>query len=204
MEGPWKTADNQVGTAGTGPILIEADRVSSEDAASDESLRDLKALAPPDPDHRPLIAVGIGVLLLLMTGVLLWRLRRGETATPLILPADVRALRDLSELSKLDLSSSKNHARVAYGVSAILRRYLEERFGFAAWKMTTAEVLRSMPEELTSQRAVPGAVQDVLEASDLVKFAGSEVDAEAVSSWLKRAREVVEATPPSSDEEDAA
>ena len=204
VEGPWKTEDNQVGTAGTGPILIEAARVSSEDLASEDSLRDLKALAPPDPDHRPLVAAGIGALLLLMLGLLIWRLRRRGTAPPPALPADLRALRDLSELSKLDLNNAANHARLAYGVSAILRRYLEERFGFAAWKMTTAEVLRSMPEELTSQRSVPGAVQDVLEASDLVKFAGSEVDADIVSSWLLRAREVVEATPLSSDEEDAA
>lgn len=204
VEAPWKTADNQVGTAGTGPILIEAARLAGEEGAGEETLRDLKPLAPPDPDPRLWIAAaGVAALALLLGLWLLRRRARSATEAP-PLPADQQALLDLARLERLDPFDAANHAPIAYEVSAILRRYLEARFAFSAWKMTTQEVLRSMPAELVSRRDVPAAVQDVLEASDRVKFAGEDVDGKVLSGWIERARRVVETTASVPSEEDAA
>ena len=202
VEAPWKTGDNQVGTAGTGAILIEAARRAGEEGAGEQELRDLKPVASPDPDPRPWIA---GIFIASLVGILvllLWRRRRQAEVLPPLVPAHELALGELRELSSLDLSDPGNHPVVAYRVSAVLRRYLEARFAFSAAKMTTAEVLRAMPADLSQQRAVPTAIGEVLEASDLVKFAGQIVDSSLIESWLLKARKVIEITTLTGDDED--
>jgi hypothetical protein len=204
VEGPWKTETNEVGTAGTGAILVEAARRDGEEGAGDETLRDLKPAAQPDPDHRPWLILGSVALVLGLLGLFLWRRRSKGSSTAPPTPADVQALLELRQLAELDLADTDLHPVVAYEVSAVLRRYLEARFHFPAWKMTTSEVLRSMPNDLVNQRAVPAAIQEVLEASDLVKFAGESVGSSAVRSWLGKAEKVVEITALPPEEEDAA
>jgi len=204
VEAPWKTPDNQVGTAGTGTILIEAARRAGEEGAGEQELRDLKPVAAADPDPRVWIAAGVLPALLGLIGILLWRRRRsGEVVVPQV-PADEQALLELQRLADLDLTDPTNHPVIAYEVSAVLRRYLEARFTFSAAKMTTAEVLRAMPADLASQRAVPTAIGEVLEASDRVKFAGESVDPTVIEGWVLRARKVVEITALTESEEDAA
>jgi hypothetical protein len=204
VEGPWKTKDNQVGTAGTGAILIEAARRAGEEGAGEQELHDLKPVAAPDPDPRAWIAAGIAATTLAILGFLLWRRRSPGEVLPPPLPADRQALLELAGLAELDLADPANHPTVAYEVSAVLRRYLEARFAFAAAKMTTTEVLRSMPTNLAQQRAVPSAIQEVLEASDRVKFAGESVSTAVIESWISRARKVVEVTALPPETEDAA
>jgi hypothetical protein len=194
VEAPWKTEDNQIGTAGTGAILIEAARRAGEEGSGEQELRDLKPVAAPDPEPGAwiagiVIAVGCGLLALF-----LWRRRSPSDVTPPQVPAHELALGALQELTAVDLSDPANHPVIAYKVSAILRRYLEARFGFSAAKMTTAEVLRAMPADLAQQRAVPIAIGEVLEASDLVKFAGQTVDSSLIEGWFLKARKVIEAT----------
>lgn len=204
VEAPWKTPDNQVGTAGTGAILIEAARRAGEEGAGEQELRDLKPVAAADPDPRVWIAGAILAALLGLIGLLLWRRRQSDEAVLPPVPAHEQALLELQLLADLDLADPANHPVIAYEVSAILRRYLEARFTFAAAKMTTAEVLRAMPADLASQRAVPTAIGEVLEASDRVKFAGESVDPTVIEGWFLRARKVVEITAPTQSEEDAA
>ena len=129
-----------------------------------------------------------------LLALLLWRRRHQSEVIPPQLPAHELALRQLRELSALDLLDPANHPMVAYEVSAILRRYLEARFAFSAAKMTTAEVLRAMPADLSQQRAVPTAIGEVLEASDLVKFAGQSVESSLIEGWFLKARKVIEIT----------
>ena len=206
VEAPWKTDDNEVGTAGTGAILIEAARLAGEDGAGEDTLRDLKPLAEPDSEVSaallPLAAAAVALLVFLF--VMERRAKRRRKKETPALPPHEQALRDLGRLGRLDLTDPSNHPHVAYEVSAILRRYLEGRFGFSAWKMTTEEVLQSMPAELAAHRSVPAAVGEVLQASDLVKFAGQEVDGPVLSGWIDRARSVVDITTSVSEEEDAA
>ena len=194
VDAPWRSGDD-VGTAGTGQIVIEA---STDDSAPDQELRDLKPLAKPDADPRPWILGGLGsaAVIALILAVLIWRRRRAPDAVPVEAP-DARARRTLLALKAGDTS---HEGAFAYALSAILRRYLEDRFGFPAWRMTTQEVLRSMPPELVGQRAVETAVREVLEASDLVKFAGQPVGAATLLAWADRALQVVEATAPRDEE----
>lgn len=197
IDAPWRAGD-EVGTAGTGQILVEA---STDGISGDEQLRDLKGLAKPDPDPTPWIVAGVGVVLLALVGlaVLFWLRRRTPELAPVV-PPDERAR---AALQALKMGDTADEGAFAYQLSAVLRRYLEERFGFAAWRMTTQEVLRAMPPELVAQRQVEAAVREVLEASDLVKFAGQPVGSPTLLAWADRALQVVDATRPRDDEEAA-
>src|SRR4030095_3841512 len=87
-----------------------------------------------------LIAVLLLVLALISLGIVLWRRHARKapaqmTAPPV--PPDERARRDLA--AALRLLSDPD--RFCTRVSAILRRYLEERFGLNAPDRTTEEFL---------------------------------------------------------------
>ena len=197
VEAPWKTPDLQVGTAGTGPILVEAERAAGEGGSGEEELRDLKPIRKPPLLLWPWIVGGI-LLTLTLVGLALafraWRRRRQPAAPPR--PADERALEELAALLASDLLRAADQGPFAYRVSGILRRYLEDRFGFRAWRMTTPEVLRAMPPSLASRRELEAAVREVLEASDRVKFAGQPVEVDELKGWITRASQVVRATRP--------
>jgi hypothetical protein len=203
VEAPWKTPDNQVGTAGTGSILIEAGHSGGDDPA-DQALRPLKAAAEPDARFS---AVGISAAVAAIAGIALfaaWLIRRRKAVVAPPVPPWERARSELAELGRLPTRSPEQQAAFAYRVSATLRRYLEDRFGFPAWKMTTAEVLRSLPRELAAQMNLEQAIRQVLEASDEVKFAGRGVEERALAGWIARCSEVVEATVPAVETEEAA
>jgi len=188
VEAPWKTADNQVGTAGTGPILLQA---TLDPGTADAELKPLKAPAKPDREF-PVAALVLLLLIGLAVAVGLALRRRGRVVPEVVVPADEVALAALAALGArvgVDAASA-----LAWEVSAVLRRYLEARFGFPAWRMTTPEVLRAMPPELARQHRIADAVRQVLEASDFVKFAGQDVEASAPAGWIEQAREVVTAT----------
>ncbi len=196
VEGTWRRGDD-VGTAGSGPILITAQRTPSAADGTDDALRDLKPVAPPDANPAPLIAGGIGLLVLLALvagGVFAWRRRAVPEPTPPT--AWEVALGAVASLERSGLLTATDQGPAAYEVSAILRRYVEARFGVRAWRMTTGEVLRALPREIASQIKLEQAVREVLEASDRVKFAREPMSPAEMAGWLASIRMLVGATTP--------
>ncbi|MCP4873178.1 MAG: hypothetical protein GY898_31170 [Proteobacteria bacterium] len=193
VEGPYKTEDLQVGTVGSGPILVEATRLGT----TEEELRDLKPAIAPPASLDGVILAGFGLAALLLIIGLLLRLRSGRTeeAVPIVPPHEA-ALRELDRLARSGLLTEEDQSAFAYTLSGILRRYLEGRFDFGAWRMTTPEVMRQMPPELARDRKLEAAVRQVLEASDYVKFAGQVVPVPTLEGWISEARGVVHATKP--------
>ena len=198
VEGTWRD-DDQAGTAGAGAILITAARAGGAAEAGDDELHDLKPPAAPDPDRRPVYA-GLAVLLLL-SGPLLWWLRRRK---PEVLAAPVppwdQALAEVTALLASGAQTADDVGPYAFAISGILRRYLESRFAFGAWRMTTPEVLRALPAEVSRDSAVERAVREVLEASDRVKFAREPVTAAELEGWANSVREVVARTNPAQED----
>ncbi len=195
VEGAWRRGD-EVGTAGSGPILIEAKRTGGAEDGSDDTLRDLKPVAAPDPNRGPLVAGGLGLLLLLALIGGLVRLRRRKVPEPIPPTAWDVALGAVQTLERSGLLTAPDQGPAAYEVSAILRRYVEARFEVRAWRMTTSEVLRALPREIAGEIKLEQAVREVLEASDRVKFAREPVSAEEMTGWLASIRLLIRSTTP--------
>jgi hypothetical protein len=194
-EAAWTAANGQTGRAGSGPILIEAAHAAGEEGSGVGELRDIKAARAPPIHWPPFVLVGLLAVLLLVTVLLVRRARRGELPVPQRSPREI-ALQELEQLRRAQRSGATEQGPFAYEVSAILRRYLEAVFGFPAWRMTTAELLRAMPRELLDRRKVEVAIREVLEASDLVKFAGEQVPDTVLQLWVDQAAGVVRDTAP--------
>jgi len=193
IEGLWKDAADGRGTAGSGPILIEAAHAAGEEGSGETQLRDLKPPREPLTDWTPAVLIGLVALLLLLVTWLVRRARKGEVQAPVI-PAHELALAALKDLLASAQLSANDQGPFAYEVSAILRRYLESSFGFPAWRMTTAEVLRAMPARLLQRHRLEASIREVLEASDRVKFAGDQVPEKVLRGWVEQSIVVVEST----------
>ena len=168
-----------------------------EAARPKPALRDLKAAIAPPKSLAPWLIGGATGLLVLGALLLLaaWLRGRSTPSEPEVPPHEI-ALRDFDRLARGGLLRPSEQGPFAYELSAILRRYLEARFAFGAWSMTTPEVMRAMPVELATSRPLEGSIRQVLEASDFVKFAGEPVPVPTLEAWLRDARGVVTATRP--------
>jgi len=190
---------------GDRPLRLAPYRISVEsvlpDSVGKDSLRAIKGPVAAPVRLDPLrTALGVALLLLAGAAVLLVRrrLRRTpERAVPLepdVPPETValRALRVLDEDALPERGQLKEHfARL----SLILREYLERRFRLAAVESTTAEIQDALergplgPEQR-------GAILEILDEADLVKFAKYDPGTEAARIALDRARRWVEKAAP--------
>ena len=193
IEGLWKDTADGRGTAGSGPILIEAVHAAGEEGSGETQLRDLKPARRPLTDWTPAFLIGLLFVLLLVVAWLVRRARKEEVLEPAP-PAHELALTALKGLLASAQLRADDQGPFAYEVSAILRRYLESSFGFPAWRMTTAEVLRAMPARLLQKHRLEASIREVLEASARVKFAGDQVPEKVLRGWIEQSIVVVEST----------
>jgi len=122
---------------------------------------------PPSPslDWLPLVQVMAGLLFLALLCGVLWWWRRPKPAV--ILSPDVRALRDLEQLR------SAQPEAIHAGVSAIVRRFVEERFGVQAPRQTSEEILQSARASEVFPRDRLEPLAGLLAECDRVKFTGT-------------------------------
>lgn len=193
------------GRDGDRPLRLRPYRVSVEsvlpDSVGKDSLRAIKGPVGAPVRLDPLrTALGVALLLLAGAAVLLVR-RRMRRLPERVVPVEpdvppetaaLRALRVLDEEALPERGLVKEHfARL----SLILRDYLERRFGLPAVESTTLEIDRSLERSPlgTEQR---GAILEILDQADLVKFAKLDPGTEAARIALDRARRWVEKAAP--------
>jgi len=151
-------------------ISIES-LVDRTTGASD--VRDIKPPRPVPRDWRPWILlasvlVGLAALAAL---VVWWRRRRRTIAVAPPVPADARARRALAELAARGLLERGAFKEYYAALSAIVRGYLEDRFGLRAPEMTTEEFLLATTRNAELTRPQRASLGEFLRESDLVKFA---------------------------------
>ena len=86
-------------------------------------------------------------------------------------PADVIALRELNRLREEKVWQQGRVKEYYSRLSNILRLYLEHRYALPAMERTTSEILQSLKHSGFNDRKLFEILKDILETSDLVKFA---------------------------------
>lgn len=166
--------------------------------------------APEIRDIKPLVAIPHGlstgavamivIALLVVLGVAAWwwwRRHRKPSDTPGVVVAleapEVVARRALLHLyAELD-AAKMTMQRYFFGVSEILRVYIEARFGLNATDLTTSEI-----REQIESSGVPAAprreVLALLLQADAIKFARAEATRSDCDDVQRRARAFIDAT----------
>jgi hypothetical protein len=179
----YLTDDGEKGEAATGTIFVEAREPApdadpdAEPVALDDNLRDIRApYRLGDPNVALWLLLGLAAFViaagLWFTMVALrWRAPPPPATPP---EPDQVALADLASLRQQGYLQRAELQPFAFGLSSILRTYLGARFAFPAPEWTTTEILGGLPPDLRSSRR-DQEIRRVLDATDLVKYAGRPV-----------------------------
>lgn len=160
--------------------------------------RDIKGPVAVPRDYTLLLVIAAGVALVLLALALLMRwINRPRAAAALPpRPPHELALDALARLHAARLAEAGRIEEFYVRLSAIVREYIEARFGLRAPEMTSEEFLQAAqrnPQLTPPQRALLG---EFLGEADLVKFARHRpTAADAERAWAA-AREFVQSTAP--------
>lgn len=187
----YKAADGRVDTAYTNDLLL---RVRAYPVEDDSELQPIKPIFEEGRnwlDFWPLYLV-----LLLAAGgyglyVLSQRRKRIAPPPPPPPPADLQALNRLKELEARELWQ-QGETKVYYTeLTDILRTYLQDEFGVKAREMTSRQIATALRKNVGMKEAVLAELSELLQLSDLVKFAKATPAEELHPRSLERVREFV-------------
>jgi hypothetical protein len=152
------------------PIEIEIAAIEDVDSLA---LKSVKEIIRPEQIISPVWpwVAGIGGGFAVLACVVTWLVRRERSAAPVrSVPAHEWAYDAMQDLIDSGLVEQGEYERFFVGLSAILREYMERRFGLHAPDRTTEEFL----EEASQNPTLTGhqrRLREFLTFADLVKFA---------------------------------
>lgn len=186
-DGEWRTVE-------TSAIFVEVESVLPAEGGA-EDIRGLKPLRPPERAGRwPWIVAGLAALAL--AAAALWWWRRRPRPLPAPIPAHELAFRELDELRATDFSDPAAVRRFHFRISAVVRAYVEGRWGLNATDLTREEIVAALAGLPELPAAEAGRLRDFLAATDRVKYAEHRpAEAEIRDTW-ELALGFVEATRP--------
>jgi hypothetical protein len=190
----FRAADGQLDTAFTNDLLLKVNAIPVGD---DNELRPIKPIIE-EPlnwlDFWPLyliVALGsIGYALYLNRQ----RRQRQAPPPPPPPPADVIALRELDTLEEKNLWQQDLTKEYYSELTRILREYLEGRFDVQAMEMTTRQITSALGKRTDFGQSQGKELSQLLQLSDLVKFAKARPAVELHAEGLNRVRTFVEKT----------
>ena len=201
-------------------ISVEVESVLPADGTEVTDIRDIKPLRRVETGRLWLLWLGVAAALLaLAIAAWWWRRRRGSGGdvpeVPRIPPYDL-AIQELERLRRTDFSNLRELRRYYFAVSAVLRAYVEGRFGLNATDLTTEEILSRMepgwraPARTVNQSVGPSSgarmalirldpvqarrLERFLVATDRVKFAAHLPLPEEIDRTYEHALDFVRAT----------
>ena len=190
----------------TEPILLTVTSVLAG-AGEAAALQDVaEPVAVPPRVGRLLLLAALGVLAagVIAASVVLLRRRAARTASrAAIVPPHEAALRALRELASGDLLQ-RDLLAFHTAVAAIVRRYLEQRFGVRAPERTTEELMSILAGGGWLDDPQRRALHAFLAQCDRVKFARARPTATASQGLLDTATTLVTATRPPDQEPETA
>ena len=154
-------------------------------------------------------SVYFSIILLLLIAAITWITIRYISNKPIIrivkiepkLPAHKVALNEIERIkSDATWRTSANSKEYYTALTDALRIYMSERFGFNAMEMTTEEIITSLL--LTKDKESIKELREILETSDLVKFAKFNPPMNENDRNLLNAIDFVNSTKPAAEEEE--
>jgi len=126
----------------------------------------------------------LGIFIHIIKKYMLNKKKSPKTIKPkIIIPADVIALKHLSELENAKVWQEGKIKTYHSKLSEIVRRYTEERFQFIALELTTSEIIEELKSKLSSEQL--DNLTTLLQRADLAKFAKSKpIDTENTESMI--------------------
>lgn len=104
-------------------------------------------------------------------------------------PPHVTAISEINKIKQSDHSDTKGYYM---NLTAVLRSYINERFGFSAHEMTSAEIIEHLRQ--SGDEAAISELRQVLQTADLVKFAKHSTSAADQDADLLQALNFVQTT----------
>ena len=179
----------------TSEIFVEVKSPTETATPSDDDLRDIK-----DLERNPIsfLAWGLsGILILGMAvGIYAWKKMRNKDVPHQQSPPHEVALTCLDELTVPSGADPASLKRFYFQVSAIVRVYVEARFGLRATDMTSEEIVRNLKVNSPLPETEKPIFLDLLEETDLVKFTDFHPTTEASAKIREGARTFVYKTKP--------
>lgn len=155
-------------------IAIEVKSVPKKATDND----DIRGLKPPwEIPGSIWIYILVGTLLL-AAGLGYWYYRRFIIKKPAVAVPEIKrpawemALEELENLRKIDLVNTGKVREYYFGLSEILRKYMENRFNLACIDRTSEEIIAGLNNGVLEEKTKERFLTFLLE-SDLVKFAKS-------------------------------
>ncbi|MBA7600373.1 MAG: hypothetical protein GH143_05520 [Calditrichaeota bacterium] len=173
--------------------------VASVLTGREQDIREIKGMIPVILTSARSIWFRIGLVVVLLGVIaLVWRSRRLRGPARAVkdekLQPDAVAMRALGKLSVGRYYPAQ--AGESYlELSRVLRRYLEQRFLFRALEMTTSEIKGLLPAELDDP-GTAALIGQVLEQSDLAKFAGLHQPKKQWREDLRQVQAIIDRTKP--------
>ena len=127
---------------------------------------------------------------------LFWKRKKDEEITvekEIIIPAHKKALTALQSLKSEELWQSGNIKKYQSELTAIVRRYLGDRFDVNALEMTTDEISRALRNKDFDTKH-SATLQRILTIADLVKFAKATPPLEINAEFMDEAVAFIEST----------
>lgn len=146
--------------------------------------------------------VGLGMLLAAIVVLLIVYLKKRRQHKPFLKifkpaePPHVVALRELNKLKEQKLWASNNHKHYHTRLTDILRIYLAGRFAIDAQEKTTGEIIDELQKVDYQFNSLLADLNELLDFSDLVKFAKYTPNANENEQLLDFAIAFVNATKP--------
>lgn len=126
-------------------------------------------------DWKAIFWLSVLAVLLCLIGLYLYaRLKQNKPIVAIVrvvkrVPAHQRALSEIDEMKREKLATSDNQKAYYTKLTDTLRRYIEERFGFNAMEMTSAEIIEHLQQQ--GDKTMIDELKELFETADLVKFA---------------------------------
>ena len=117
-----------------------------------------------------------------------------------VIPPHRAALRALVELENRELVRKAAFKEYYSELSDIMRRYIEKSLGIAALEQTTREIMCDIMRHDTIERGISNTLRELLEESDMVKFAKFRPSRESAEERIHQGRVFIRSTAPSEDQ----